>query len=90
MGVVEELHHGRDSVVRGAKLKTRKTLIDRALQQLYPLELGSEQKQENTRTEIDKEEGRNLDPEAEEFRPRRNAARVGRQGIQAVLHYEDS
>ena len=78
MGVAEELYHGRDGVARGAKLKTRKTYIDRALQQLYPLELGSEQKQKNTRTETDKEEGRNLDPEAGEFRRRRNAANVGR------------
>ena len=90
VGVVEELYHGRDGVVRGAKLKTRKTHIDRALQHLYPLELRSEQKQENTRTETDKEEGRNLDLEAEELRPRRNAATVARQGIQAILNYEDS
>ena len=90
VGVVEELYHGRDGVVRGAKLRMRKTHIDRALQHLYPLELRSEQKQENTRTGTDKEEGRNLGPEAEESRPRRNAATVARQGIRAILNYEDS
>ena len=90
VGVVEELYHGRDGVVRGAKLRTRKTHIDRALQHLYPLELRSEQKQENTRTGTDKEERRNLGPEAEESRPRRNAATEARQGIQAILNYEDS
>ena len=90
VGVVKGLYQGRDGVVRGAKLKTRKTHIDRALQLLYPLELRSEHKQESKRTETDQEEKRNLDPEAQEFRPKRNAATVARQGIQAVLDYEDS
>ena len=90
VGVVKELYQGRDGVVRGAKLKTRKTHIDRALQLLYPLELRSEHKQESKRRETDQEEKRNLDPEAPEFRPKRDAATVARQGIQAVLNYEDS
>ena len=66
-------------VVRGAKLKTRKIHIDRALQLLYPLELRREHKQESKRTETDQEEKLYLDPEAQGFRPRRNAATVARQ-----------
>ena len=78
IGIVEELYEGRDGVVRGAKLKTRKTHIDCALQQLYPLELHSERRQEKS------EEHSTLDPEAAAFKPRRNAATVARHGIQAV------
>ena len=88
VGIVEELYQGRDGVVRGAKLKTRKTHVDRALQHLYPLELHSQRKQD--KLEEKSEEEHNLDPEAKEFRPRRNAATVARQGIQAVLDFENS
>jgi hypothetical protein len=77
VGIVEELYQGRDGVAKGAKLKTRKTHIDRALQHLYPLELHRARSQDK-RPE--------LDPEVAEFRPRRRAAEVARQGIKAVLH----
>lgn len=85
---MEELYQGRDGVVRGTKLKTRKTHIDRALQHLYPLELHCGRKQDTK--ESGAEEGQNLNPEAAVFRPRRKAATVARQGIQAVLNFEDS
>ena len=84
IGIVEELYKGRDGVVREAKLKTRKTYIDRALKQLYPFELHSERRPEKL------EEHSTLDPEAAAFKQRRKAATVARHGIQAVLNYEDT
>ena len=44
MGIVEELIKGRDGIVRGAKVRTAKGKLERAIQQLYPLELSSEEK----------------------------------------------
>ena len=44
MGIVEELIKGRDGIVRGAKIRTAKDKLERAIQQLYPLELSSEEK----------------------------------------------
>ena len=61
--IVAELYQGRDGVVIGAKVKTRKTHIDRALQQLHPLELQAEKKQaENKQSE--EKSGKELDPAA--------------------------
>ena len=86
--IVEELYQGRGGVVKGAKLKSRKTYIDRALQHLYPLELPRQTKQDNPEKKSEKE----LDPNpgAAEFRPKPKAATVARQGIKAVLNFEDS
>ena len=79
-----ELYEGRDGVVRGAKLKTRKTPIDRALQQSCPLELHSERRQEKS------EKHSTLDPEEAAFKLRLKATTVARHGVEAVLNYEDT
>ena len=39
LGIIEKLIVGRDGVVRAAKVRTRKTVLERAIQHLYPLEL---------------------------------------------------
>ena len=39
LGVVEDLITGRDGVIRGAKLKSGKSQLERPIQHLYPLEL---------------------------------------------------
>ena len=84
VGIVEELYEGRDGVVRGAKIKTRKTHIDRAPQHLFPLEL---HRVEDAKVAT---ENNTLDPDAKEFRPRRNAAVVARERMQEVSNFEDS
>ena len=38
-GIIENLIVGNDGVVRGAKLRAGKSYVERAIQQLYPLEL---------------------------------------------------
>ncbi|XP_028415553.1 uncharacterized protein LOC114538695 [Dendronephthya gigantea] len=44
MGIVEELISGRDGIVRGAKVRTAISKLERAIQHLYPLELSVEEK----------------------------------------------
>ena len=71
MGIVEELITGRDGIVRGAKVRTAKSKLERAIQQLYPLELSSEEKWEPN-------------PGAPSFKPRpkRDAAAAATHRIQ--------
>ena len=66
IGVVERLIQGRDRMIRGAQLKAGKTLIERPLQLLYPLELTCDSP-ERTR-------GETLRADAREFQPRRAAS----------------
>ena len=69
LGIVERLIVGRDGIVRGAKLRAGKGVLERAVQQLYPLELS-----------CDRTDAR-LNPEAEPYRPRRDAAVAARHRI---------
>lgn len=62
LGIVERLIMGRDGIVRGAKLRAGKGVLERAVRHLYPLKLSYD------RT-VPK-----LNPEAAPCRPRRNAA----------------
>ena len=66
IGVVERLIQGQDGVIRGAQLKAGKTLMERPLQLLYPLELSCD-RPERTR-------GETLRADAREFQPRRAAS----------------
>ena len=79
MGIVYELIVGRDGVVRAAKLRAGNSYLERALQQLYPLELA-----------CDRDTGRSksqLNPDAEAFTPKqtRRAAQEARDRIAAAL-----
>jgi hypothetical protein len=58
---------GRDGVIRAAKLKTAggNNYLERAIQHLFPLEI-----------ECDKEITTRLDPDAQEFTPRRKRSAV--------------
>ena len=64
LGVVENVIKGRDGVIRGAKVRTAKGNLERAIQQLYPLELSCD------------EEKWTPNPHAPSFvpRPKRDAA----------------
>jgi hypothetical protein len=43
LGIIGRQLKGRDGVVRGAKVRTARGVLERAVQQLYPLELSSEE-----------------------------------------------
>ena len=69
IGVVEKLIRGRDGVTRGAKLRTGKKIIERPIQQLYPMELRL-----STENRKGDEGKQNLNPAVEEFKPRQQRA----------------
>ncbi len=76
LGVVEELVTGKDGEVRVAKVRSRKSRLERAVQQLYPLELSCDVEQPTEPV---------MNPEAPVFRPKRDAAIAARQRIREVL-----
>ena len=79
LGVVINLIIGRDGVVRGAKLRTPKSVIERPLQHLYPLELTCDMTMAPAA----------LNPTVPAFRPRRNAAVAARARIQELAQTDD-
>ena len=76
LGKVVELIHGRDGVVRGAKVKTEKGVLERTPQHLFPLEL---------KCDLSK---KSLNVKAPEFRPKRQASEDARIKIKAVTASE--
>lgn len=78
IGIIEQLIRGRGKVVRGARIKAKKSHIERVIQLLYPLEL-----------ECDKIESEELNPKAPEFRPKRKAAETAKQSVTETYEYEE-
>ena len=74
LAVVTHLIKGRDGIVRAAKLKTSKEILERAVQHLYPLELTCSQLSST------------LNPAAPDFnvRPKRDAATAAAVRIQEL------
>lgn len=64
LGIMQKLIAGRDGVVRAAKVQTQKTVLERAIQHLYPLELLCNRSNDATP----------LNPTAPLFRSRQDAA----------------
>ena len=80
IAIVTRMIHGKDNVARGAVLKTGKGTLERAVQQLFPLELS-----------CDREPCHPLNPKAPEYRPRttRGAATEARERIRQIANEED-
>ena len=68
-------------MIRGAILKTNNEYLERAVQHLYPMELNCDSKQKP---------GSDLNVEASEFRPKRNAATVSNIRINEQLQEKES
>ena len=82
--VVERIIKDKDDVVRGARLKTSKSHVERTVQLLYPLELSCDIE------EVVQEGGlETLNPKAQEFRPRRRTAETARETIRETFSYEN-
>ena len=79
MGVVIEVITGRYGVVRGAKVRTPKSVIERPVQHLYPLELSC----------VMRAAPAALNPTLAAFRPQRNAAVAARARIQELEQMDD-
>ena len=65
--VVVKLIKGRDGEIHAARLKTGKSYVERAIQQLCPMELSCD---------IEKVEHERLDPQAREFIPKRERRKL--------------
>ena len=76
LGIVEEHIVGRDGIVTAVKLRAGKSYLERALQQLYLLELSCDKSTEA--------ENPPLNPEALAFTPRRDAAVAARLRVQEI------
>ena len=71
LGIVQQLYGGRDGVIRAVKLRTGKSILERPIQHLYPLELSSDDPENVARLS-------QLDAQAPVFRPMRDAALAAR------------
>lgn len=74
--IVEELVAGRDGVVRAVKLRAGKSYLERAVQQLYPLELSCDKPRQVLKPL--------LNPEALAFRQKRDATVAARLRVQNI------
>ena len=82
LGIVERLIFGRDGVVRGARLRTGRSYIERRpVQHLYPLELSCDREGDQGTATV-------LNPQAPEFRPRRDTAVAAELRVQGITQQE--
>lgn len=80
IGIVRKLNKGRDGVIRSAKLQTGKSILERALQHMYPMELSCQR-------EEDREPKFNLS--TPESKPKRNAGVAAKIRVSEVTNYEN-
>ncbi|KAK3723358.1 hypothetical protein QZH41_002824 [Actinostola sp. cb2023] len=64
LGIIEELIIGRDGILRGAKLRAGRGVLERPVQRLYPLELSCDRGPP--------EAAQRLNADAPAFRPQRD------------------
>ena len=74
---MQQVYPGRDGVVRAVEVQTATGKLERAIQHLYPMELN-----------CDRSKPPELNPLAETFRPRRQAATVAAENIRAIALHE--
>ncbi|XP_028404086.1 uncharacterized protein LOC114526758 [Dendronephthya gigantea] len=80
IGIVERLIPGRDGIVRAVRLRAGKSYLERPIQFLYPMELHSDEKGS---------EQKPLNPEVEEFKPKRKAAVEATVNIRRMQEFEN-
>lgn len=78
---MDELIVGRDRIIRAAKMRAGKGVMERAEQHLYPLELSVDRKPMASSS---------LNPVAPAFRPTRAAAATANELIQEIARAEES
>ena len=64
IGVVESLIKGKDNIVRAARLSSKKKIIERAVQMLYPLELACDEEHKKTEARVNYKENARLNAQA--------------------------
>ena len=68
---------GKDNTIRSITIRTGNSIIERPVQLLYPIQLHCDSKITNSNTQ----DGKTLNVNGEEFRPKRSAAAVAEQRI---------
>ena len=81
LGIVDELIVGRDGIIRAAKMRAGKGVMERAVQHLHPLELSVDRKPMASSS---------LNPVAPAFRPTRATAATANELIQEIARAEES
>ena len=82
IGVVVKLIKGRDGVVRATRLRAGKSYLERAIQQLCPMELSCDVRDTQLRNSVQ------LNPRAREFAPRRAAVAAAKR-IREIAEQEN-
>ena len=77
IGIIENIFMGKDNIIRSVRIRTGKSIIERPIQLLYPMELRCDSKTATRNTQDDKK----LNANAEEFQPKKSAAAVAEQRI---------
>ena len=85
ISIVNHLYIDKDNIIRVAQLRIGKKLIDRPIQQLYPLELHCE----GITTTNEGEKKSELNPSATEFCPKRTAAEIAKWRLKDIAIEED-
>ena len=92
LGIVENLITGKDGVIRAVRLRSGRDRLERAVQQLYPLELSCDifknvdgEKTGSTKSEAT---ASSLNPSVPEFVPKRQAAVEAKKRIHELLNDE--
>lgn len=80
LAIVNEVYPGSDGVIRTVQLRTAKSMLERPVQHLYPLELECD-----LCTPV---ADPRLNPQAQDFRPRRDAAAAARLRMKQVVDAE--
>ena len=82
---VENIFMSKDSTIRSIRIHNEKSVIERPIQLLYPLELHCGSKPTTSNTQDDK----TLNVNYEEFQPKRLAAAVAEQRIRNIADNEN-
>ena len=85
IGIIENIFVGTGNTIRSVRIRTRKGIIERPVQLLYPMDLQCDSKTINSKTQDNK----TLNVGAEEFWAERSAATVAEQGIIDITDNEN-
>ena len=81
IGIVQQINKGKDGNIPSVKLRCKKTILERTIQHLYPIEL--------TCSSYEAPKEVVLDPNVRYFLPKRNAAAAANERIKEVTDCEN-
>ena len=85
IGIIENIFVAKDNTIRSIRICTGKNIIERPIQLLYPMDLHCDSKS----TTSNNQDGKTLNINAEEIRPKRSAAAAAEQRIRDIANNEN-